>query len=71
MDTDRETIVSNLDKILMNLTHQKEKCMDLSQRIKEAPENNAETFNAWLNKNREEVDGEEKEEEEDDSDFER
>ena len=48
--------------------------MTLSQRIKEGPENNAETFNAWLNKNKDEISqnpNEEGEEEEDDSDFER
>ena len=50
--------------------------MSLSQRMKEGGvESNAETFNAWLNKNKDEISENRNEEDEDegegDSDFER
>ena len=47
--------------------------MSLSQRMKGGVESNADTFNAWLNKAKDEISeyNNEEEEGEDDSDFER
>jgi post-segregation antitoxin (ccd killing protein) len=48
--------------------------MNLSQRLKDgtATENNAETFNVWLNKNKDEISENNNEDDEDEnSDFER
>ena len=49
--------------------------MNLSLRLKDgtnATENNAETFNAWLNKNKDEIsENNNEDDEEEDSDFER